>query len=176
MNINYQKYKWPLLLLASMASLNCSAATCNESIAHSTPNSRFTINNDGTITDNNTGLQWMRCTLGQQWDGETCTGTTTSYNWQNALTEAKNTTYAGFDDWYLPNIKELSSIVEVACFEPAINDNIFPNTASSIYWSSSPRSQVSGDAWFVDFQDGIPAPGPFSMGSKFSVRLVRFGE
>ncbi len=35
---------------------------------------RYRDNGDGTVTDVETGLQWMRCSLGQKWKGSTCVG------------------------------------------------------------------------------------------------------
>ena len=63
----------------------------------------FIDNNDGTITDNATGLMW------QQNDSET------GLNWEEALNwvAQKNTeNYLGYNDWRLPNAKELQSIVD----------------------------------------------------------------
>ncbi len=33
----------------------------------------FIPQGNGTVIDKRTGLQWMRCSLGQEWTGETCT-------------------------------------------------------------------------------------------------------
>ena len=63
----------------------------------------FIDNNDGTITDNATGLMW------QQNDSET------GLNWEEALdwAQQKNSeNYLGYNDWRLPNVKELQSIVD----------------------------------------------------------------
>ncbi len=111
-------------------------AVCNTAITESTPDSRFTINGD-TVTDNQTGLIWMRCSVGKSWDGSTCTGTATLVNWKTALETAENFVFAGADNWRLPNIKELTSIMEFSCSAPALNENIFPNNTASIYYSSS---------------------------------------
>lgn len=47
----------------------------------------YSDNLDGTVTDPTTGLTWMRCSMGQTWDGTTCTGTASTYTWDqsNAL-------------------------------------------------------------------------------------------
>jgi hypothetical protein len=34
----------------------------------------YSDNGDGTVTDPTTGLTWMRCSMGQTWNGTTCTG------------------------------------------------------------------------------------------------------
>ena len=63
----------------------------------------FIDNLDGTISDNNTGLMW---------DTE---GSNTGMNWQDALAwvQQKNEeNYLGYNDWRLPNAKELQSIVD----------------------------------------------------------------
>jgi hypothetical protein len=147
--------KAALLSILMLIALPSNGQTCNGSITPSTPFNQFTINGDGTVTDNKTDLTWMRCSLGQTWSaGESsCTGTASKYNWQNALTAANSTDFAGQNDWRLPNIKELKSIVEQACYLPTINDIIFPITQSAYYWSSSPYAGSNGRAWIVSFRD-----------------------
>jgi len=79
----------------------------------------FVDNGDGTITDRATGLMWMQ---EDSRDG---------MNWEDALAWAEDLELAGYDDWRLPNAKELQSIVdytrapdatESAAVGPAIDD------------------------------------------------------
>ncbi|WP_417243308.1 DUF1566 domain-containing protein [Celeribacter sp.] len=63
----------------------------------------FTDNNDGTVTDAATGLMWSQTDSGAAMD------------WQAALAfaeDANANTYLGFDDWRLPNVKELQVLVD----------------------------------------------------------------
>ncbi|MBP6429753.1 MAG: DUF1566 domain-containing protein [Bacteroidales bacterium] len=60
----------------------------------------FVENGDGTITDNATGLMWMKDDNG------------TGVLWENALSYAENSSFGGFSDWRLPNTKELQSIID----------------------------------------------------------------
>jgi hypothetical protein len=167
--------KAALLSILMLIALPSNGQTCNLSITRSTPDNQFTIN-DGTVTDNKTTLTWMRCSLGQAWDAgsSSCTGTASKYNWQNALTAANSTDFAGQNDWRLPNIKELKSIVEQACYLPAINDIIFPNTQSAYYWSSSPGASYDDYAWIVYFLNGSDSYS--SKSNNRYVRLVRGGQ
>jgi hypothetical protein len=167
--------KAALLSILMLIALPSNGQTCNPSITQSTPAGQFTIN-DGTVTDNQTTLTWMRCSLGQAWDAgsSSCTGTASRYNWQNALTAANSTDFAGQNDWRLPNIKELKSITEQACYDPAINDTIFPNTRSDYYWSSSPYAGYDDYAWVVSFRIGVDSYSGKSV-SRY-VRLVRGGQ
>jgi len=145
-----------------------------DSITATAPASRFTDNGDGTVTDKVNGLQWKRCSEGQTWDGGTCTGNVTSHNWQQALLLADGTTYAGNNDWRLPNIKELGSIVELACIDPAIDLAVFPGTPGSDAWSSSPYGYLADLAWKVYFNLG--SAGTHAKGNDYQVRLVRGGQ
>jgi hypothetical protein len=101
----------------------------------------FVDNGDGTITDLATGLTWMKADSG------------TTMNWEQALDYAENLEYAGYDDWRLPNAKELQSIVDYtrapdatdpAQVGPAI-DPIFDITSDdSFFWTST--THVEGPA------------------------------
>jgi len=73
------------------------------------PSPAYIDNGDGTVTDTSSGLTWMRCSYGQEWDeveGE-CNGTPEQLFWAGALNYAENLTYAGSSDWRLPNVHEL---------------------------------------------------------------------
>lgn len=138
--------------------------TCQtDTVPASTPTSRFTDNNDGTVTDKLTRLTWTRCPLGKSWDSVTnfCTGAATSYTWQAALQEVANLntsgTQNGFSDWRLPNYKEIISITEVQCVSPAINLEVFPIwNADSIYvfWTSTAGPTNPAVAMRMGFNDG----------------------
>ncbi|WP_413701924.1 DUF1566 domain-containing protein [Psychromonas sp. KJ10-10] len=60
----------------------------------------YVDNNNGTITDNATGLTWQK------------EDSSEGLNWQEALQYAENLNLGGYDDWRLPNAKELQSIVD----------------------------------------------------------------
>ncbi len=150
-------------------------ADCNPNITASTPTGRFTTTPD-TVSDNITGLMWMRCSLGQS-GGGCSTGSAATYTWETALyspaaANAVNT--YGYGDWRLPNSKELASIVEVKCFDPAINANVFDNTPSAFYWSSSPYAGNNISAWGVNFNYGSDSHSNKDY-SRY-VRLVRGGQ
>ena len=105
------------------------------------------------------------------WNGISCTGDAATYNWANALQTAKNMG----EGWRVPNIKELDSLVEQACYKPSINDVFFPNTVITNYWSSSPLSDLSGRAHVVYFDDGSNSDFAFKGDAKY-VRLVRSSQ
>jgi hypothetical protein len=149
-------------------------------IPKSTPTSQFIQNDNGTVTDNATRLIWMRCSLGQNWDGTTCQGDARQYSWQDALQAAQdeNSNIYGYSDWRLPNIKELTSIVEEACYNPAINLTIFPEPIDSEeteydYWTST--SYFLNKALKVRFKDGFYTYY-YNRDQTYRVRLVRGGQ
>lgn len=170
----------PLVLTTLLVSLTYSglsvARTCNAKMLADAPDNRYSLQADGTALDKKTGLTWMRCALGQTWNGSTCTGTPKGYLWKNALQTAEETVFAGQIDWRLPNIKELQSLVEHRCSGAAINKTAFPNT-SELYWSSTPLPGNERDfalAWAVSFVygDGDAGDGDDTN----AVRLVRDGQ
>lgn len=177
--LTFSRPLWPALLglLLILVTANVSAAqTCKyASIRATAPASRFSDNLDGTVTDKASGLQWKRCAEGQTWSGGTCTGSPTTHFWQQALQLADTASYAGHSDWRLPNIKELSSIVERACYSPAIDQAVFPAAPTSYFWSASPYAYGSDYAWYVYFYNGYN--GYSYKGYYYPhVRLVRGGQ
>lgn len=173
---HYWPRAWVLLALLGVnahASSLC-AGSENTAITATTPSADFSDNGDGTVTHHTTGLIWQRCSLGQSWDGTDCSGTATTFTWQQALAAAAQHTLAGFSDWRLPNKNELASIVEYRCYQPAINNQMFPNTPSDWYWSSSPDASNGYGAWYVNFGNGYVNDN--YKGYYFHVRLVRAGQ
>lgn len=62
----------------------------------------------------------------------------------------------GFNDWRMPNVNELLSIVDFGRALPAIDPDYFPNTQSADFWSATPRPTEGRDiSWFVSFGDGL---------------------
>ncbi len=145
------------ILLAMLLTAPTLAQPCNNAIAMTAPNNNYQNNNDGTVTDLQFGLMWLQCSLGQS--GRGCArGTAIIFTWDFALQQSKNLNslggFAGYSDWRLPNRKELESLVEEACYSPAINLILFPNTQTSFYWSSSPNAEDSLKAWGINFNIG----------------------
>lgn len=166
---------WLTLLAMSYA---VQAQTCKpESIPASTPNSQLQDNGDGTITDRKTGLIWKQCLEGQS--GSDCaSGSAEAFTWQQALQRAQTVNssggFAGASDWRVPNIKELSSLIEQQCQEPAINLTRFPAASSDGVWSSSAVAGSANSAWYVYFNDG-DASWDYK-GYNYQLRLVRSGQ
>ena len=161
----------PALLMVLPAG---AAQTCKETIISTSMDASFTLNSDGTVTDNTTGLMWMRCSLGQEWQGDTCVGKAAVFSWADALKAAAGHKFAGYGDWHLPNKNELESIVEGRCYSPAINNSIFPATPGAYFWSSSPYAGLAHGAWSVDFAYGTVNASVKS--GTIHVRLVREAE
>lgn len=166
-----------LILLATLLATTVQAQTCNtSSIVATTPSSRFTVNGNGTATDKQTGLMWKQCLEGRS--GESCySGAPVNLGWDEALQvpAALNASggFAGYTDWRLPNIKELLSIVERQCYDPALNLMVFPNEQQiRNVWSGSPYVDPSIDAWYVGFGGGGSNFGSNRV-NDWSVRLVR---
>jgi Protein of unknown function (DUF1566) len=130
---------------------------------------RFVISPEGTrVSDSLTGLTWRRCSEGQIYGDGTCNGNASTFTHEAALAHAKTQT-----GWRLPNIKELSSIVDTSRFEPAIDPVAFPATSTWPYWSSSPYVVDPGLVWYVEFNSGGVWYLNGYRSQSLNVRLVR---
>lgn len=100
----------------------------------------------------------------------------TVFKWVAALNAEK---FAGHDDWRIPNIKELHSIVDYGKVDPsapsAFNKSATSCTVSSNYWSSTGFPDVPPNvAWGIFFKIGMVSGG-YKTGAGH-VRAVRGGS
>jgi hypothetical protein len=150
-----------------------------------TPTTRFELGTGGEadcIIDNLTGLMWPQ-------DANDYNGGNTQ-SWNNALDaatdpnvvgdgNANNFILCGHNDWRMPNIVELKSLLNLGESSQAdwlnnpnavLNDGsaAFANIAADYYWSSSTYAPITGNAWAVTMSSGNYR----DMGKKYSSRQV----
>lgn len=122
------------------------------------PTPRFTDNADGTVTDNLTGLIWLK--------NANCAGATR--DWSTALSDVAQLNTDGTmnsnncgdtsnvgshqNDWRLPNVRELYSLIHSGQPDPGawLNSQGFSSVVSDFYWSSTTFAFYTGWAWAVD--------------------------
>ena len=168
---------------SSQPSGDCRAGSPRANVRPSTPTSEFIDNGDGTVTHTRTGLTWKRCAEGRS--GEGCTTgppdpnlDAEGFSFSDALSRAESSTFAGYNDWRVPNLKELYSIVEHCGHSMAINQSMFPNVPSraggAVFWTSTSDPRTSANAFLVAFEHGGAVP--VGRGSRIYLRLVRGGD
>jgi len=153
---------WLIGVMGICLHMSIAAQTCDPSVPATAPASRFNDNGDGTATDRKTGLMWKQCMEGKTGhgcgDASSDVSSLDKFNWQQALQRAETSEFAGYQDWRLPNIKELASIVERKCRDSAINSTIFPRMGNSyFFWSGSPALPTGSSidaSWGIIFGTG----------------------
>ncbi|BBN82866.1 hypothetical protein PA25_28510 [Pseudoalteromonas sp. A25] len=176
MKIRYSLITFNILLFLSIPSYAEQACVEKTVTPSTTPSERFTVNDNGTVLDSKTGLMWQVCDFGQSFDNQTkqCNSAALQLNWQQALSAGKNSDYAGFKDWHVPNVKELASILEHRCVEPAINLAVFTSAQSDNYWTSTTATSQVDHAWAYQFSDG--KNNLKAKTSDIFLRLVRYAK
>jgi hypothetical protein len=96
-----------------------------------------------TVIDGGTGLEWQR------------TDDNTRRTWIDALAYCEASSLDGKNDWRLPNIRELKSIVDFTKQHPATDTTVFINCTNSDYWSATTSTKGFGGAWAVLFDNGM---------------------
>ncbi|MDY6836631.1 MAG: DUF1566 domain-containing protein [Thermodesulfobacteriota bacterium] len=123
----------------------------------------FVDNGDGTVTDTSSGLMWQQTE-------------TKAMRWKKALAYCEDTELGGYQDWRLPNIRELLSLVDENVDAPAINAGFFPGCRPRTYWSSTTHTGFPGYAWGVPFEGGAQSLRASQKGRANYVRAVRGGN
>lgn len=164
-------------LILSLAAVPVVAQECdrlNEAVADA---SRFDVNDNGTVTDIVSGLTWMRCMVGQQWDGSQCIGKARRFSWGEAKTagsapmlKANGGPNTSDVKWRLPRVNELASIVDIRCYSPRVNLDLFPATEAAPYWTTNNVPGLPGQAFTLSFgKEGVART---DKSEKHYVRLV----
>jgi hypothetical protein len=118
------------------------------------PVPRFIVNGD-CVTDNLTGLMWAK-------NGNLPIGGLTWWDTLDSVTSLNNGAgLCGYNDWRLPNVNELESLVNAEESNTAswLNSQGFTNLRSSCYWSSTTCRTISDRAYTVDMWDGYVVTG-----------------
>ncbi|ESK55398.1 DUF1566 domain-containing protein [Acinetobacter tjernbergiae] len=129
---------------------------------------------DGVWIDERTGLMWSRPSLGQQWQKGKAIGSAEEFDFFQAQQTATTFTLAGFNDWQVPTLDELKTLLRdkkkagYDCPKGALFRPIEGSTWWGWFWSSTGGGTYSQ---IVAFTDGT-ANFTFSENKNY-VRLVR---
>jgi len=111
------------------------------------PAPRFSDTGNGTVMDHLTGLEWVNTP-------HSLAGNSGLMSWSNAVEFCEGLDYASNQNWRLPNIKELESMVSLASNSPPswLNGPATPFSGifEGNYWSATTLAGSSGSARYVN--------------------------
>jgi hypothetical protein len=119
------------------------------------------------------GLLWQRCSAGQNND-DSCSGTAQTYTWVQANNYCNTLNLEG-KTWRLPTVLEIGNIYDYEKSSgPKLNSNVFPNTQSNSFWSSTTvqHSLNPNTSCLVNFSAGSAGVGFGVKTSSFYVRCI----
>jgi len=98
-----------------------------------------------------------------------------SYRWSEALEKSQELVYGGHDDWRLPTLKEMQTLVHYGRSVPSINTAVFPTAfndyPNGYFWSTTTYSTEPHRAYYVNFLNGHT--WPFAKETRLGLRPVR---
>lgn len=134
------------------------------------PNPRFTDNADGTVTDNLTGLIWLKNVSCIADGGIWLAALNSCHTLANGTCDLTDGSNIG--DWRLPNRNELTSLLDISYINPPLSndsgvgqwtsgvDSAFSNVNSYNFWTSTTYADNTDYAWSVSFSNGFVDIGP----------------
>jgi hypothetical protein len=151
---------------SSGAQIACAGTGQDGDLQAGAPRS-YTDNGDGTITDNVTGLMWEKLVA----DGSSIHAVGRLFTWAGAFAQIATLNamnFAGHNDWRLPNVNELQSLIDYGRLQPSI-DPVFNDPAADsftafnlnvtsvgapAYWTSTTPPLAPLFALAVEFTNG----------------------
>lgn len=154
------------------------------------------------IWDKGSGLVWLRCSVGQRWNGRTCSGAAQEFNFDDALALARKMRETNGlrenSTWTIPSIKDLTGLISCSngstyrqekinggkttlwhtcpddAVAPVIDPGAFPNIVSGWYWSSTEDQGNPARGWSLYTDNGMVMVNFKSFG-RYAILLVRRG-
>ena len=101
------------------------------------------VSGQNIVVDNNTGLEWQQAISED------------TFKWDDAISHCENLSYAGKNDWRLPNPFELLTIIDSSEYAPAINQTYFPIENSDLWSSAAHANPETSNTWKVSYNAGL---------------------
>ena len=116
----------------------------------------YTDNGDGTVTDNVTGLMWQQRHVDTIGDGIITADDQVTF--EDAVVNSLSFSLGGYDDWRLPTVKELYSLILFSgqdsrcdcmteCGAPKFIDEVFDQGSGCPVISSPSDRYIDGQTW-----------------------------
>jgi hypothetical protein len=117
---------------------------------------RFADNGDGTVTDNLTGLIWLKDAygVGQYVFNDALAAVSALASGDGDLTDGSQP-----GDWRLPSINEMQTLLDFGRFSPALPEgHPFLQVWVQQFWTSTSYTLSPSRGWFVDTATGYNSP------------------
>ena len=127
---------------------------------------------DDRVIDLRSGVEWLRCSVGQLYQDGACAGDVLRLSQEEAAEAVRlaNKELGGI--WRLPTREELEYLVCTTCAAPKIDEIVFPGTVAEPYWTGQKNWISPKNLWSVNFMTGH-SYGRFFPYQRLAVRLVR---
>ena len=137
-----------------------------------TVHARQFIDKEYIVIDLLSGVEWLKCSTGQTWNGSECYGEVVRLDLDEMQEAIKQANEQLDGSWRLPTRKELEGLVCETCQDAKINAEFFPSTASEPYWTSDRNYWSEERFWTVNFFTGYSF-SRFTKNKPLASRLVR---
>jgi arylsulfatase A-like enzyme len=131
-------------------------------LAQNSMTHNYTNNLDSTITDSDTSLMWTQMP-------------SAAMTWEGAIAWAEGLTLGGYNDWRMPNIKELQTLTDYSLattsggtatnLKPCINRTMFAKTMSGCATTSASPIVTTADT--ADLVIGMTVIDPYSVAGTY---------
>ena len=155
-------------LIFRLIGILCSILAITPALAN---NAQF-IAKDHIVIDLKSGVEWLRCSVGQRWNGTQCVGDIIKLNQEMSVQAINLADEQLGGNWRLPTREELENIVCQECGQPKIDASIFPNTPAEPFWTGEQNKYSPRHVWSVNFFTGHTY-GRFMPFQDLVIRLVR---